>query len=146
MNYEEWYLKQVQIVVAKNRFAPYANKSYYDLAKSIKNSLKRQRILPQNNIEFERKINFGVLKHTKLSLAKIVEITKFYYRSLEVDYDEFHKEFKSHRYFYNFGYMKSGQNDIISYKQWFYNEFSKAHNECNVLFKQNLKDIKNQEH
>ncbi len=145
MNYEEWYLEQVKTVVEKNRFAPYTNKSYYDLAKSIKNSLKRQRILPQNNIEFERKINFGVLKHTRLSLAKIVDITKFYFRSLEVDYDEFHKEFKSNRHFYNFEYMKSGQNGIVSYNQWFYNEFTKAHNECNRLFKQHLEEIKNQE-
>ena len=41
--------------------------------------------------------------------------------------------------------MKSGQNGIVSYNQWFYNEFTKAHNECNRLFKQHLEEIKNQE-
>lgn len=140
MNYEEWYLQQVQDVVTKNPFSQYTDKHYLDLSKSIKNSLKRQKVLPQNSWQFERKINFGVLKFTKFSLKQIVNITKFYYQDLDKDFEEFFNEFKSHKYFYNTGYMKSPDFKILSYEQWFYKEFCKAHKEFSELFKSQLSD------
>ena len=138
MNYEEWYLQQVQDVVAKNPFSHYTDKNYLELSKSIKNSLKRQKIFPQNNWQFERKINFGILKYTNFSMKQIVNITKFFYQDLDKDYEEFFQEFKSHKHFYCTDYRKSSDFETISYDQWFYREFSKAHKELHDQFKAQL--------
>lgn len=138
MKYEEWYLEQIQSVVCKNPFGQYTNKTNEELAKSIKISLKRQKIFPQNNRQFERKINFGILKFTKFSLKQIVNITKFFYQDLGKDFEEFFQEFKSHKHFYYTGYMKSSDYKVLSYDQWFYKEFCKAHKELNEQFKSQL--------
>jgi hypothetical protein len=142
MKYEEWYLEQIRSVVCKNTFGQYTNKTNEELAKSIKISLKRQKIFPQNNWEFERKINFAILNRTTFSLKQIVNITKFFYRSVDVDYEEFYKEFKSHMYFYSRGYMKSDDYEKISYEQWFYREFHKAHKEYNDNFITQIEALK----
>ena len=61
MNFEEWFLDLVKQVVVKNAYSHYryTDMSYDDLAKGIKMSLKRQKVLPQNNWQFERKIVFA---------------------------------------------------------------------------------------
>jgi hypothetical protein len=141
MNYEEWYLQQVQDVVSKNPFSQYTDRNHWELSKSIKNSLKRQKVFPQNNWQFERKINFGILKFTKFSLKQIVNITKFFYQDLDKDFEEFFKEFKSHKHFYYTGYMKSSDYKILSYYEWFYKEFCQAHKEFNSMFKSQLSDL-----
>jgi hypothetical protein len=138
MNYEEWYLQQVKDVVTKNAFSQYTDKNYLELSKSIKNSLKRQKIFPQDSWQFERKINFGILKFTRFSLKQIVNITKFFYQDLNKDFEEFFQEFKSHKHFYYTGYMKSSDYKILSYDQWFYKEFCKAHKEFSDQFKNQL--------
>jgi hypothetical protein len=142
MNYEVWYLEQIKAVVEKNPFSRYTKKTNEELAKSIKISLKRQKVFPQNNWQFERKINFAILNRTTFSLKQIVNITKFFYRSLDEDFNEFHDEFKSHLYFYSKGYMKSEDYEKISYTQWFYSEFSKAHKEFNDNFKEQMESLK----
>ncbi len=143
MNYEEWYLDQVTQVVKKYPFSDYqyTSKCCFELAKSIKISLKRQKIFPQNNWQFERKINFGVLKFTNFSIKQIVNITKFYHQHVDDDFKEFYDEFKSHKYFYARDYMKSEAFNILSYEQWFYKEFSKAHKEFSEDFKVQLENL-----
>jgi len=143
MKYEDWYLDQIMQVVYKNPFSSYeyTKKCYYELAKSIKTSLKRQKIFPQNNWQFERKINFGILKFTNFSIRQMVNITNFYYQDVDTDFKEFYAEFKSHKFFYVKGYMKSSDFNVLSYQQWFYYEFAKAHNEFHQQFKIQLEAI-----
>ncbi len=144
MKYEDWYLDQVEQVINKNPFGSYeyTGKFSFELAKSIKSSLKRQKILPQNNWQFERKINFSILKFTRFSLRQIVNITSFYYRDLDEDFKEFYAEFKSHKLFYVRDYMKSSDYNVLSYEQWFYYEFAKAHKEFHEQFKHQLEVMK----
>jgi len=143
MKYEDWYLDQVEQVVIRNPLSnyKYTKKSYFELAKSIKSSLKRQKILPQNNWQFERKINFGILKFTSFSMRQIINITNFYYQDVDTDFKEFYDEFKSHKFFYVRDYMKSSDCDVISFQQWFYYEFAKAHKEFHQQFISQLEVI-----
>jgi len=143
MNFEEWFLDQVKQVVVKNAYSHYryTDMSYDELAKSIKISLKRQKVLPQNNWQFERKINFEILKRTKFSMKQIIQIAKFYYQDIDNDYEEFYSAFKSHRYFFKMGFMKSSDYGEISYSDWFLKEFTKIHSELNEEFKNQLNEV-----
>lgn len=143
MNYEEWFLDEIKKVVVKNGYShyKYTNLSFDELAKSIKTSLKRQKVFPQNNLQFERKINFEILKRTKFNMRQIVQISKFFYQDFEKDYEEFFSVFKSHKYFFKMGFMKSSDYGEISYSDWFLKEFTKVHNELNKEFKNQLNKI-----
>ena len=146
MNFEEWFLDLVKQVVVKNAYSHYryTDMSYDDLAKGIKMSLKRQKVLPQNNWQFERKINFEILKRTKFSMKQIIEIAKFYYQDIDKDYEEFHSTFKNHKYFFSKGYMKSSDYGKISFSDWFLKEFTEIHSDLNKEFKNQLNEVSSQ--
>lgn len=140
MKYEEWFLDQVRNIVYKNPFSECTNKCYEDLSKSIKNSLKRQRISP-NDKDFEKMVQFGILKFTKFTIKQIVNIGNFYHKTYWEDFDQFQAIFKSHQHFYK-DYINSNETDDIPYHEWFREQFSDAHAELSKIYKTPSKEYK----